>query len=255
MKSVYVTKEKNYLIASLAAVAFVILFSNILDKSIAIIVGNWMYTPITLIFVILSIKITIRNRLVGNLGKGWFSFSIAAICWFVAEHIWIVYDQIYHLDPFPSEADIFYSAGYPFFFVFFVLYLKPMYKAISKKMIFHASLISLFLLFVSLSVNYEGSDLTDIEFVVGTLYPIFDVVVLIPVILGLFLFFKGKVSLLWALMLFGVLSLIVADVLFLFLNLNSSYYTGHPVEILFLWSYVLFIFGIHHHIVLFETKA
>lgn len=256
MKFVYEIKEKNYLIFTLIAVVFVIIFANFLDKSITIIVGNWIYTPITLLLVILSIKITKRNRLVGYLGKSWLLFTVATVCWFVAEHIWVVYELIYEIDPFPSEADIFWLAGYPFFFIFFVLYLQPMRKAISKKMILYASLISLSLLVVSLSVNYvEESELTDVQFIIGISYPISDVIILIPVILGMFLFFKSEVSLLWTLVFFGILSEIIADTLFLFFSLDSSYYTGHPIEILFLCTYVLLIFGVYHHITLFETKA
>lgn len=256
MKAVYEIKEKNYLIFALVVVAFVIIFVNFLDESITIMVGNWIYTPITLLLVILSIKITIRNRLVGYLGKGWLLFTVATVCWFVAEHIWTVYELIYELDPFPSEADIFWIVGYPFFFAFFVLYLQSIRRAISKKMILYASLISLSFLVVSLYVNYGGeSELTDTQFIIGMLYPIFDIIILIPVILGMFLFFRGEVSLLWTLVFFGILSEIIADTLFLFFSLDLSYYTGHPIDILFLWSYVLFIFGVYHHIVLFETKA
>lgn len=256
MKAVYEIKEKNYLIFALVAIVSVIIFANFLDESITIIVGNWIYTPITLLLVILSIKITIRNRLVGNLGKSWLLFTVATVCWFVAEHIWTVYELIYELDPFPSEADIFWLVGYSFFFAFFVLYLQPIRKAISKNMVLYASLISLSLFVVSFYVGYvEESELTDMQFIIGILYPIFDVIILIPVILGMFLFFRGEVSLLWTLFFFGILSDIIANTLFLFFSLDSSYYTGHPIEILFLCSYVLFIFGVYHHIALFETKA
>ncbi len=256
MKPAYVIQEKNYLLFFLVAIVFVILFANLLGESIATIVGNWIYTPITLLLVILSIKITIRSKLIGNLGKGWLLFSVAAVCWLVAEHIWTVHELIYEIDPFPSEADIFWLAGYPFFFAFFILYLKPFSKAISKKMILYASLISLSLLAASLfGISVEEYDFTDMEFVIGILYPISDAVILIPVILGIFLFFRGQVGILWTLMFFGFLSEIIADALFLFLNLDSSYYTGHPIEILFLWSHVLFIFGVYHHTKLFNTKV
>ena len=88
----------------------------------------------------------------------------------------------------------------------------------------------------------------------GTIYPIFDTMVIIPAIIGVVLFFKGQVNFMWTLMHLGVICLFVADTAFLFGQNEDSYYTGNPMEILFYWTYVLFAFGIHNHLVLFKKE-
>src|SRR5260370_1287652 len=79
-------------------------------------------------------------------------------------------------------------------------------------------------------------------------------IVLIPSMIGVALFFKGKVNFLWSLLLIVMIFEVVADTAFQYFSLDNSYYTGHPVDILFLWSYLLFSFGLYDHIKIFKKS-
>ena len=57
-----------------------------------------------------------------------------------------------------------------------------------------------------------------------------------------------------SLMLLGVIVDGIADTGFQYFSLDNSIDTGHPIDILFLWSYVLFSFGVYDHIKIFKTK-
>ncbi len=59
---------------------------------------------------LLAIKLYKRNS---YQAKGFILFAIAAAFWFIAEQIWQLYDHVWEGAPFPSEADIFYTAAYP----------------------------------------------------------------------------------------------------------------------------------------------
>ena len=249
-------QEQKFLIISMLAIAFGILISNMISEDAAsILFGNFAYIPIAGTVVILSILIAIKHRLIGSHGKAWVLFSLFIIFFFTAEIIWTVYELFLEIDPYPSEADFFWILGYPFYFAFLMFYLIPFRKAISKKMILSASLLSFALLLPSFYVSYDSEmELTDIENVIGLIYPLMDSIVLPPIIIGIVLFFTGKVNFLWSLMCLAILSTILADTGFLFTSLDDTYYSGHPIEILFLWTYILFAFGIYDHHKIFKIK-
>ena len=122
-------------------------------------------------------------------------------------------------------------------------------------MVIVASLLSLALLVPSLYMSYdEELDFADIENLIAIAYPLADAIVMIPALIGVTLFFKGEVNFLWALMCLAFFCDIIADSGFLFTTLDDSYYTGHPIDILFMWSYILFSFGIYDHIKVFKTQ-
>ena len=247
------SKLKKFLLFALTSTGFALLVANLLGKDIATIVSLSLYIPVTVSLVVLSVILSIRFGTKGAHGKAWILFSIFAILWFIAERIALYYNLASGEEPFPSEADAFWLAGYPFLFVFMVLYLKPMKNSINKKMVFVAIAISVSLLTLSLYlVSLENVGSNQFEFAVGISYPISDSIILIPAIIGVSLFFGGKVNFLWALICIAIAFEAIADTGFLISTLDDSYYEGHPVDILFNWYYILFSFGVYHHIVLFK---
>ena len=87
----------------------------------------------------------------------------------------------------------------------------------------------------------------------GAFYPVADAIVLVPAFIGVLLFLGGKVNFPWSLILLGII-VVVADTGFQYYSLENSMYTGHPVDILFLWSSVLLTFGVYEHLKIFKTE-
>jgi hypothetical protein len=205
---------------------------------------------------VLSIIIAIKNKLEGYHGKAWAFFSSSLIFWFIAEIIWTAYQQVYKMDTWPSEADFFWLAGYPLFFGFLMYYQIPVYTSITKKMVVSSTVISISILASLLYVSYdENLQLNEFEHLLGLSYPILNAFVLIPLLVGVFLFFKGKVNLMWILMSLGMISFIASDNWFFLTDLNGSYYPGHPLDLLYIWGYVLFSFGVYDNMKIFYTKT
>jgi hypothetical protein len=230
--------------------------ANLFGKDVAKILGNLLYVPVAGSCVILSLILAYRFRGKGDHGKAWIVFTIFIASWFVAEQIWMLYDLVYDIDPFPSTADSFYVAGYPLYFVFMLFYLKPMKKAISKKMLLFASLISIALVIPTLYFTIDvDSELNELDTVLAAIYPVADSIVLIPAMIGVTLFFKGEVNFLWMLMCLAIILNVVADTGFLIESQNDSYYTGSPLDILYLWAYALFSFGVYSHLKIFKTSS
>ena len=246
---------KKYLITAVVAVITLNLITNLVSQDLAILSGNLTYLPTAGSFLVLTLLIAFRFGLGGTHGLAWFSFAGYAVSWFIAEVLWIHHELILQEEPFPSPADIFYVLGYPFLLMFFIAYLQPVRAAITKKAIAISCIVSVGVLIPSLYfVLGTVSDETSFATILGTIYPIFDSLVIIPALIGVVLFFKGQVNLMWSLVCMGVICLFAADTMFLLGNLDDSYYTGSPVEMLFHLNYVLLSFGVYSHLVLFEKK-
>ena len=231
----------------------VLVVANLYGKDTATTVSLILYIPATASLVIVSLILSKRFGIRGDHGKAWVLFSIFSILWFIAERIALYYNLKTGEEPFPSEADVFWLVGYPFLFAFMIFYLKPMKNTITKKIIFFALATSAALLIPSLYiVSYENMDVDWSETAIAIAYPIGDAIVLIPAIIGVILYFGGKVNFLWTLMCIAIIVETIADTGFMLANMDDSYYEGHPVDILFIWYYIIFSFGVYHHITIFK---
>ncbi len=248
-------QEQKSLFVCLLVTGMGILLATFLGKEAVKVTTDFTYIPVAGALVFLSIIISTRFRKTGNHGKAWLLFLGTAISWFIAETIWAEYELVYHLNPFPSSADAFYIIGYPFLFLFSIYYLKPFKKLISRKMIFSTSLIAVSVLIPNLYMTIDNNS-NESKFVImlGAVYPVADSIILVPALIGIFLFFRGEVNFLWTLLLIGILSEVIADTGFQYFTLNNSYYTGHPIDILFIWSYIIFSFGVYNHIQIFKKN-
>jgi hypothetical protein len=253
-RNIDVLKEKRILVISLVAVAFGFVFTNLYDKEIANIFSNSANVGTNLILSVLSFVILAKNSLSSIHGKAWLLFAIATTTWLVAEIIWMVYETVLEDIPFLSEADLFWLIGYPFFFVFLMLYIKPLKNAVSKKMIASAILISVAILGSSIYLLYDPNLVVDLETFVAFSYPIADSVLLVPCLIGIGLFLGGKVNLMWALFCIGMSSFVIADTVYAFLILDDTFYSGDPSMILYVWGYTFLLFGVYEHIKIFNTQ-
>ena len=246
-------QTKKYLLFSILGTGFVMLIANLLGQEMTKLTTNLLYVPIPGTLLVLSIIIAARFSVKGEHGRAWILFVGVAASWFIAEQIWLVYDLVYQTNPFPSLADFFYLAGYPFLFLFSIYYLKPLKDAISKKTLTYASLAAITLLVPSLYMaSDKDSQISDFELALALSYPIADAIVLIPAIVGVILFFRGEVNFLWSLICVAIVLNVVADTGFLITSMDGSYYMGHPIDMLFLWAYILFSFGVYSHIQIFK---
>lgn len=248
-KQILLTLEKiqsmKYLAVILLVIPFVLLFSNLLGKESAMATSDWLNFMTSSSALVFSVVVAIKTGRTGNHGKAWMLFSACIVLWFIGERIWMVNELVYHQKPWPSSADYFWLAGYFFFLTFSFYYLKPFARSISKNLAIFSVVIPLVVLGVTLYVTEDSNSSLDLyEKILADAYPVLDSVSLIPVILGLAIFFRGAVHFMWILLFLGMLCFVVSDLGYLYFSLDGSYYTGHPIDIPYLWAYALFSFGV-----------
>lgn len=233
----------------------VIITVTYLNKQILESVTDVMYIQITGVLVFLTLILAARFRGNGIHGRAWLLFLGAMSSWFIAEALWSVNELVYHNNPFPSIADVFYVSGYPFMLLFLINYLKPVRKAITTKMVFAAIAISAVISVPSIYMAYSfDPKVSALENVLATAYPIADAIIFVPAIIGIVLFFQGEVNFTWSLICIGILCSALGDIGFQAAEFTDTYYTGHPVDIILMWSYIFYAFGVYDHIKIFRKE-
>ena len=246
---------KKLLVISLIGSGFILLISSFFGKEVEELITDMTYVVITGIFVILATNSVWRFKKTGSHGKSWAFFLGAAVSWFLAETSWTVYELIYKQNPFPSIADGFYIAGYPLMLGFLIFYLKPVKGAITKKMLTSTILISMMISIPSIYIAHSPeSNVSLIENILATAYPVLDSIIFIPAILGISLFFKGEVNLSWSLICIGILCFAIGDIGFQFTTFTNTYYTGNPVDMVLIWAYIFFSLGSYYNIKTFRKN-
>ena len=253
-------ENKNYLLLALIGVVVIFLVGNIANQEefpIAedLYMTDLLYMIFPGIVVVFGLMLVFRYGLRGSHGISWILFTLAIASWYVGEMTYS-YDYKYDLEDLSTlTSDFFYIIGYPLFFGFTIFYLKPRKRIISKKMILVSSLVSILFIIPSLYFTFnEEYQLDELTIFLYAIYPILDGVILIPSIIATFLFFRGQVNLLWSLILIATILFIIADTAYLVFSIEETYYPGHPVDILYIWSYILYAFGASSHIRLYKNK-
>ncbi|TBR25303.1 MAG: hypothetical protein EPO63_02190 [Candidatus Nitrosotenuis sp.] len=249
------TKTNELLVFALCAIFLAMMVSNYFGQQAAGLTYNVLNMSITGPLVLFSIIQILRNKYYSQLGKAWICFSSFATLWFVAEVIWLVDELVYHVKPWPSEADYFWFAGYPMYFMFSMYYLKPFKALISKRVIFLASVTTITVAVFSISVSeLQNIDFSEPEAIIGLAYPIADAATLFPITVSLNLFLRGQVNFLWMLLMIGMLCFVVSDLGFLIFTLDDSYYSGHPIDTIYLWAYTFLLFGSYNQLLVFKKR-
>ncbi len=183
-------------------------------------------------------------------------FTLGIACWFIAEQIWQLYDYVWLDDPFPSEADIFYIASYPLLTIFLFLSIKPVIKSASRNVWLFSIGLSLALLIPSISTAYDDIfEENAFSVSIALAYPIMSSIQLIPAIIGVLLLTKQGANFSWVLFLFGFIIYAIADTLFLFAEIEGTFYDSHLANLLFVFVYVFLIFAVQHSIKFVDFSA
>ena len=249
-------KVQDYLLFTLLGITSLVLLANFAGQDIAAHVTNWVSIILSGVLMFFSVFMVSKYGLKGNHGKAWILFMLFSAYWFCAETVDVLYSVVLGAEVWEYADDFFYITGYQLFFASLVFYIKPFTILIPKKLVILISIISISLLIPSVMMIMDSkADLMTGNLLILLAYPILDSIILIPALIGVILFFKGGVNFMISLLCLGIITQIIGDNSILFLSLQNIYYPGHLAEVLFLWTYAIFAFGISNQIGLFSEKS
>ncbi len=90
---------------------------------------------------------------------------------------------------------------------------------------------------------YESGSTSLFEFALAIVYPITDIIVLVPLLIGVLYWVNKRTYFLTYLML-GALATLFADTFYVLLFQKDLYAVGSPVDVLWIWGYIFYAFAI-----------
>jgi hypothetical protein len=190
-------------------------------------------------------KVGVRRN--DRLSVVWFSVMLTLLLWSLAEVAWSFYPLALGIPtPNPSIADVFGLAGYlPVMFGLLLLVWPFKDAFMSKKLggILLLVLVSSGVILTALLLMTYQMPL--LALLINLAYPILDIIGLAIAIPALVIFMKGTFWRPFMFLAIGLILALVAHVISGMTALNGTYYSGHPVELIFDWGYLCAALGFY----------
>jgi signal transduction histidine kinase len=163
----------------------------------------------------------------------WYLFALGLLSYVTADIIFYTYQDIFHQEIFPSAADVFYLAAYPFLMAGLLLLIRSRSPGADRASLLDALVVTVGIGVVSwvflVGPLAHSPDLTLAERVVSMAYPIVDVLLLATVV-RLVVDGGPRPPAFWILCC-GVGALLVTDTLYSIIQLTGGYHTGSPIDL------------------------
>jgi signal transduction histidine kinase len=163
----------------------------------------------------------------------WHLFGVGLLSYVTADIIFYTYQDILHQEVFPSVADVFYLAAYPFLMAGLLLLIRARSPGADRASLLDALVVTVGLGVVSwvflVGPLAHSPDLTLAERVVSMAYPIMDVLLLATVV-RLVVDGGPRPPAFWVLCC-GVGALLITDTLYTIIQLTGGYHTGSPIDL------------------------
>jgi hypothetical protein len=180
----------------------------------------------------------------------WLTFGF--LFWFLGEVTYSIYALLFGIAiPYPSIADLFWLIGYPLVLVGMAVFLHQFRYAIRRITVIIVLGISavavglIFLLLIMPTISISPILAVNI---VGFAYPILDVALLFASLIGVLLFWGGKVGRGWYWIALASILFSLADIGFSYLTARGLYYDGHPLDLFYDYAYVCYGFSVYSQI-------
>lgn len=232
-------------------ISILLIFSILAFITQIILFFSGIFKPFDIIYVIMAGAAAISMALASRHGHSPVSkricsfLALGLLLWTIAEAIWMYFELIVGIEvPYPSIADAFWLAGYlPMFYGFYV---RRRELFVAKTRTFATSAIGILLFFAAIYLLIPIiSEVSGIERATNIAYVAFDFVLII-LTLNVLLAGSGKFMLPWLLLAIAVFMSGIYDFMFAWLTAKDLYRTGHPIDLLYAFSYLLITLAAYH---------
>jgi len=179
--------------------------------------------------------------------RAYTALGIAYLSIFVAEVIYFIYDFYLQIDPYPSLADPFYFALYPFTIIHLILNIR-----FFKPKITHVEKIPYILLSMGIITTYVILSLQELgepnfDFWYGLVFVIGAAITLSFAIFAARIFRKGFLGITWLLLVLGITALTIGDVWYYYLEIFGEFTIVHAVNLFWYTGSLIMVYALFNH--------
>ncbi|MBI5377521.1 MAG: hypothetical protein HZA82_02755 [Thaumarchaeota archaeon] len=180
-------------------------------------------------------------------GKAYFALGISFGMWLAGELIWQAYENILFIEPYPSVADIFYFAFYPFALYHMITNIRGFEVKFTKKKIIWMSAIPIVTLagYSYLAITEWGG--TNFDYYYSLIFVTAAAISTSFAILGALTFRSSAFAVVWSLLAIGLFLHILGDVWYYYLEIFGAYTNTHVVNALWQAGWMVIIYSLYKH--------
>ncbi len=197
---------------------------------------------------VLSLHLALSKYKNTRIGRNFIFFSLTYLSTALGEITFTIYDEM-GLDPFPSIADVFFIMYYPFLFLFihqhYKIFPSEKQKSRTRDILFVVGIIGTILLLYFL--YNTNTDFSDISAIYGYIVQSLDVAAFALVLKVVFRHKAGMLQSPWILLLYGVLSVTIADIWYYHMEILEQYEIYHPLNLFYHYGYLLIVYATIKH--------
>ena len=183
----------------------------------------------------------------GRFGRLQVGMFAAVFLWFLGETTWTIYEAVLGVAvPYPSVADVFYLSGYFPAVLAMIGFLLFFGKGLTRRRSLVAMVSGLIVIVFTYVFLVQALIASPTDFLTKVLdvgYPVLNAILMT---LAIFMFSTlrgGRIRAVGLGSALGMLLTGIADISFSLGTLEGWYYSGHPIELLWLWGYISLAMG------------
>ncbi len=222
------------------------------DRYFILVVSNILFPILALLCSLTALHLTRGYGLKSTLGILFFIFFTGLFLWFIGELAWTLYVLWFSIEiPFPSIADVFYLAGYIPLFMGLFIYLNIFKIALSKRIVLCSFLAGFIVATVAGFYIIPEAFFSSVDVItafLSTAYPLLDTILIVVALMTLSVFIGGKLQTSWLMISIGFIFIGIADLTYYHADLIGILWEGHPLELLYLYSYIYLTIAFYEHV-------
>lgn len=181
------------------------------------------------------------------LGQAYLSLAIGFSLWAIGDFIWYYYDIVLKLDPYPSLADIFYLAYYPFVIFHLVRNITFFKRKIDAQTKIWLAAIPIAITLAYTYFSFQQNGEAHFDFYFGLPYVLGAGISLSFAILGSQVFRHSVLAAVWSLLAIGIFLTAFADVYYYYLEIFGLYTRSSIVTARWLASSMVITYALYRH--------
>lgn len=196
---------------------------------------------------IMSIIISRHYKGSAIFSKTYLVLGIGFIFLFLGDQVFNYYEIVLQEETYPSLGDVFFLAFHPFAAYHLIVNIKYFMKKVEFSTILGQILFPISIVFVYAFLSFDEMDGFSLEYSVSIYYVISSSVILSLSLLGLSVFQKSVLGVVWLLLALGLFGTMIADDWYYYIELDESYDSNHPVNTIWILGFMTVFYALYKH--------